>query len=611
MKLSTPVGLVFAGLLLSLSAGHPAFTQSAPETLDPSMVLATFRGGQVTYQEYRFSIRHRYSEISGLKPNYPSHDHLIKEYALCRILSASTLQEPTHTLLAKSMRWDLWLFECKEAYARLSEELFYPDSDPSPEQIKTFYADHLLEMTPPREFSFRSIFLDTSRCSDEKCLSEQEKHANEIHSALGRKIKSTTGAIELEDFLAVASEETGKATMEFNVRGPFPLGEINPDLEQALWSLEPGQVGAPVKTRAGIHILRLETKSEGEPPTLEEKENEIRSRLRTIEINKRRAAFRDAYAGEDRMVILPEGMKALIQWATAPAEIKDTTLAIAGSFSISLFDYLQYIRTFARDQIPDIGQTAAQIEKIHRDSLKNYILERDLFRQQVGLMGMTQDATYTNRIETGRNWMIGKKYFAVLANHRLRLIPPPTDEEVREHYQKNIDRYIEPARYQIREIAIEPRSATNPYNTELAYRESEGIALKALAEIQAGSPEDKVVQKYSVGEEARAGGVTSYMSPGIRYSHEIWEELQHTQPGQWLPSTFRHRARVMAIKLEALIPEKQKTIEQCWDTINNELIGIKRGEVIKELENELIRKSDLKVKEENIKKLPALTEWIK
>lgn len=607
----TRVGFILAGLWMGLAAGLPVSAQQEAKIEDPSLVLATFREGQVTYQEYFNSIRYRYNEIYGTKPNYPPHEQLIREYALCKILSATTQLEPTRTILAKSLRWDLWLFECKEAYTRLSEEVFYPNTEPSSEQAKNYYAEHLLNLTPAKEFSFRSIFLDTTRCSDEACRTEKEKNAGEIYSALQARITSSTGALSLDDFLSVASEKTGLSTAEFGLRGPFPVGEINPDLERAAWALEPGQISSAVKTRTGLHIIRLETKTTGEPPTFEEKEKEIRSRLRTTEISRRRRSFRDAYAAEDRMVILPEGMKALIQWATAPAEVKDTTLAIAGDFSVSVLDYLHYVRSFSRDQIPDKDQTAEQIEKIHRDSLRNYIMERDLLRQQAVLMGMTHDATYTSRIETGKTWMLGKKCFVMMVGNRIRRVPPPTDEEVRAHYQKNISKYLDPAKYQIREIAIQPRSATNPYQTEIAYRESEVTALKALEEIKAGSSEEKVVQKYSSGEEAHTGGVTGYLLEGIRYSHGIWQELLHAQAGQWLPSTFRHRGQVMAIKLESLIPAKQKTVEECWDAISDELLGIKRGEIVRQLEQDLTRQAGLKLEDENIRKLPPLSEWVR
>ena len=52
--------------------------------------------------------------------------------------------------------------------------------------------------------------------------------------------------------------------------GIFNEGELLPELEKLAATLEPGEVGGPVKTSAGYHILKLESKKLSEPPPLVE-----------------------------------------------------------------------------------------------------------------------------------------------------------------------------------------------------------------------------------------------------------------------------------------------------------------------------------------------------
>lgn len=52
--------------------------------------------------------------------------------------------------------------------------------------------------------------------------------------------------------------------------GTFSEGELLPELENLAATLEPGEVGGPVRTSAGYHILLLESRGTSEPPPFSE-----------------------------------------------------------------------------------------------------------------------------------------------------------------------------------------------------------------------------------------------------------------------------------------------------------------------------------------------------
>ena len=504
---------------------------SAQETT-PNPVLATYAGKTLTRDDYNLYLRANRGEITQKRPTWPDHPEILEDFAILRITSASLEKEVTHEAVLQKLHWEIWALECKEAYTRLTESVFRSDTTPTLEEMELYYKDHLVELTPPQDFSFRNIFFDLSRCPDDRCRSEIEHSANETLSILKARIEPASGAIPLSSFLEVATRQTGKATPEFKVRGPFPLGEINPELEHTAMSLQPGQISGLLKTRMGLQIIRLESKSTGEPPTFEQVRESIRQQIQISRINQRRRDFYTTHLNPDKMEITTEGLNELVHWATSPNEVKDVLLAKAGTFSLNVRDYLSYLTENNRDLLPDQEQSSEEIRQTHIDNLKSTILEPERFRQSAEELGLTQDATYTHRIQVDREILLGRCYLQSLLLVRYTTLAPISGNEIEQYYQQHSTEFQSGAQYRLREIAIKPQEATAPVEIEMAMRDAEKRALEAVETIRKGANEKETIQKLSNGEEAALGGVTGWMPRDTRYSQLVWNDLVRLPRGR-------------------------------------------------------------------------------
>ena len=61
--------------------------------------------------------------------------------------------------------------------------------------------------------------------------------------------------------------------------GEFTRGQMVPEFDQAVFSMEVGELRGPVKTQFGYHIIRLDSKKDGEPVTFDQASQQIKAHL--------------------------------------------------------------------------------------------------------------------------------------------------------------------------------------------------------------------------------------------------------------------------------------------------------------------------------------------
>ena len=113
---------------------------------------------------------------------------------------------------------------------------------------------------------------------------EPEIEFNASHILVESEAEAQALVSELEggaDFAELARERsTGPSGPSGGSLGWFGRGQMVPEFEQAVETLEPGGVSAPVQTQFGWHVIRLDERRDSEAPPLDQVRGELENELR-------------------------------------------------------------------------------------------------------------------------------------------------------------------------------------------------------------------------------------------------------------------------------------------------------------------------------------------
>jgi parvulin-like peptidyl-prolyl isomerase len=133
------------------------------------------------------------------------------------------------------------------------------------EDLRRYYQNHSEDFQEPERLHLREVvFLDSSDLSP----GERTRQAEEVR----RELASGRELAEVIDPLV----QQGVASSAVDL-GWVELGDLDRDLEEAVWSLETGGVSEPVAGRGGLHVLLVEERQEARLRTFNEVEEEIRA----------------------------------------------------------------------------------------------------------------------------------------------------------------------------------------------------------------------------------------------------------------------------------------------------------------------------------------------
>jgi peptidyl-prolyl cis-trans isomerase C len=147
----------------------------------------------------------------------------------------------------------------------------------SEQELTAYYKEHINEFKPPEEIKARHILVKTEAQAN-KILEEAKSGKDFAELAKKNSIDPAAaagGKLELPD---------GKDWL--------PKGSFEKSFEHALFKIQKGQVGGPVKTQFGWHILKVEDRRNPETPAFVQVRGLIRNRLqdqKNAEIHKQLA----------------------------------------------------------------------------------------------------------------------------------------------------------------------------------------------------------------------------------------------------------------------------------------------------------------------------------
>jgi peptidyl-prolyl cis-trans isomerase SurA len=133
-----------------------------------------------------------------------------------------------------------------------------------------------------------------------------EKEASAEKDALIKRNAEQVLAEILEgasfDTMASKYSQDGSSADKGGRLGTFREGELLPELDKLAGTLEPGEVGGPVRTSAGYHILQLASRGFSEPPPF----IEVRSSLERSLMAQKEESVRTSWLNELKKTIYIE-----------------------------------------------------------------------------------------------------------------------------------------------------------------------------------------------------------------------------------------------------------------------------------------------------------------
>lgn len=155
------------------------------------------------------------------------------------------------------------------AYVELRREAFESEIEISEEDLANAYADTVAVEQSNAQRRARHILL---KLEDGETAESARSRLNDI------KRRVQTEGESFEDIAAEISEDIGTAVkggdLGFAGRGAYVT-----EFENALWSLDVGELSEPVETTFGIHLIRLEEIEKVDVASFEDKRDELSSQL--------------------------------------------------------------------------------------------------------------------------------------------------------------------------------------------------------------------------------------------------------------------------------------------------------------------------------------------
>ncbi len=155
----------------------------------------------------------------------------------------------------------------------------------SDDDVRNYYQTHQELFAGDDQVRVRHIFLAVPAKATEADSARVQAEAERVLKRLA----------DGQDFATLAREVSqGPSRDEGGDLGWLKRGTIQPELERAAFSLKPGQVSGIVRTRTGLHILKVEDRRVGQPRPFDEVKDEIRDRLTNEQVE----TYRTQYVAE-------------------------------------------------------------------------------------------------------------------------------------------------------------------------------------------------------------------------------------------------------------------------------------------------------------------------
>lgn len=140
----------------------------------------------------------------------------------------------------------------------------------TPEQINTYYDQHPEEFTTPERVEASHILIRVDDTADDETVETARKEADAVYQR----------AVGGEDFAELAKATSqGPSREDGGYLGIFDKKSMIQPFADTAFSMEPGKISEPVRTRFGWHVIKVINRFDAEVKPLDQAAGEIETRL--------------------------------------------------------------------------------------------------------------------------------------------------------------------------------------------------------------------------------------------------------------------------------------------------------------------------------------------
>jgi peptidyl-prolyl cis-trans isomerase SurA len=183
------------------------------------------------------------------------------------------------------------------------------------DEVKQYYEAHKQEFNRPEQVDLGEIFLGTEGKSPEEVAAVHTK-VEDLHN---RVVKG-------EDFAELAKRYSeGSTAKESGELGTFERGQLSPQLEEAVFKMEKGQVTDVIQTKTGFEVLKVLNHYDAGLQPLAKVEGEIMNKLYTQKMQPALRGYLAQLREESYVMVKPGYLdSAAIPGATVIQEVAPT-----------------------------------------------------------------------------------------------------------------------------------------------------------------------------------------------------------------------------------------------------------------------------------------------
>ncbi len=521
-------------------------------------VLATYRGGAITEEEYN-----AWKLSIGREPDKNQRSRALQTIAINKTLAASreneAVTEPHLKMALLDLETELLARELKR---RLAAEV-----EIDPREIERALVQRRDKFTLPRRVRLRNISKRLAKGTRE------EKAA--LRAQMEEIRRELLDGADFERMVEAESES--QTRFHKGYMGFIRPGQLEPAVEAVAMELHPGELSPVLETEGWLTLLRCEEIAEEHRPSDEKIRANLTAKFRKAEMEKKLqslredilreaeidvSAFGEASASpEPYPLVLPDGRRFSAAEARALLSQKDTRQDPSKMSPARL-------QTTLEDWAEQMGAAARA--------------------RELGLDDAQWRATM--------HW----RRLAILANFELKervkaRFVPFRELEIREFYEANQDLFKFPEQFKL--VAIAMRA--EPSEVRDRYYQAE----KILAEIRAGRlPLEEAAARFSGLPSAADGGSMGWLSRQqiASFGPNVLGTVVNLQPGeiseliQQQESLLRD-ATFWIVKLVDKRPSRPMSYEQAKKQVANQLGNRRTREVQQQVLAELSAELDLNI----------------